>query len=83
MSDSAQTVIVYGADWCPPCHVARGYLAKHGISFEYRNVEEKDEWMRQAVQKSGQNAIPVLDFGNDRIVVGFDRPKIDAALGLA
>jgi glutaredoxin 3 len=32
-----------------------------------------------AVDKSGQRGIPVIDLGGD-IIVGFDRPKIDASL---
>jgi hypothetical protein len=33
------------------------------------------------VRRSGQQGVPVLDIGG-KIVVGFDRPKIDNLLGL-
>ena len=74
-----QPVIVYGAEWCAFCHTAMQYFDKKGVKYEYRDVEAKDEWLKESVDKSGQNGIPVLDF-NGKIVVGFDRPKIDAAL---
>lgn len=55
------------------------YLDKIGVKYDKRDVEEKREYAEEAVQKSGQMGIPVLDIGGD-IVIGFDRPKIDATL---
>jgi glutaredoxin 3 len=78
MSDNT-TVIVYSADWCAFCHAAKEYLTKLGVKFEERNVEESPDFMQEAMTKSGQTGIPVLDIGGT-IIVGFDRPKIDAAL---
>ena len=76
---SKKHVIIYSADWCAFCHAAKDYLQKQGIEYEERNVEEKLEYANEAVQKSGQMGIPVLDI-DGRIVIGFDRPRIDAAL---
>ena len=71
--------IIYSADWCAFCHAAKDYFKKLDIAYEERNVEEKQEYAQESVQKSGQMGIPVIDIGGT-IVVGFDRPKIDAAL---
>ena len=76
---SQKHVIIYSADWCAFCHAAKDYLQKQGIEYEERNVEQKLEYANEAVQKSGQMGIPVLDI-DGRIVIGFDRPRIDAAL---
>jgi len=76
---SSSPVIVYSATWCAFCHAAKDYFDKLGIKYEDRDVEAKQEWMSESVTKSGQMGIPVLDIGGD-IIVGFDRPKIDAAL---
>lgn len=75
-------VIIYSADWCAFCHAAKDYLGKKGVDFEERNIEQKQEYAMESVQKSGQMGIPVLDIGGT-IIVGFDRPKIDAALGIS
>jgi glutaredoxin-like YruB-family protein len=72
-------VIVYSADWCAFCHAAKQYFDKLGVSYEERNVEEKPEYMQESVQKSGQMGIPVIDIDGE-IIVGFDRPRIDAAI---
>lgn len=72
-------VIIYGAEWCPPCHLAKDYLKSKGVAYEYRNVEEDQKWGKEAVEKSGQFAIPVIEIGK-RIMIGFDRISIDEAL---
>jgi glutaredoxin 3 len=77
--NSTAKVIIYGAEWCPPCHMAKNYLKSKGIEYEYRNVEEDQKWGKEAVEKSGQFAIPVIEIGK-RIMVGFDRISIDEAL---
>lgn len=72
-------IIIYSADWCAFCHMAMDYLKQKGIAYEERNVEQKMEYANEAVQKSGQMGIPVIDI-DGRIIIGFDRPRIDAAL---
>lgn len=72
-------VTIYSATWCAFCHAAMQYMDKLGIKYEVKDVEADRANAEEAVQKSGQMGIPVLDIGGD-IVVGFDRPKIDAAL---
>ena len=72
-------ITIYSADWCAFCHAAKDYLDKLGIKFTEKNVEEKQEFAQEAVEKSGQMGIPVIDIDGE-IIVGFDRPKIDAAL---
>jgi glutaredoxin-like YruB-family protein len=72
-------VIVYSADWCAFCHAAKGYFTQKGVQYEERNVEQKPEYAVESVQKSGQRGIPVIDI-DGKVIVGFDRPAIDAAL---
>ncbi len=72
-------VTIYTASWCAFCHAAKDYLTKLGIPYEERDVESDLKFANEAVQKSGQTGIPVLDI-DGTIIIGFDRPKIDAAL---
>lgn len=72
-------IIVYSADWCAFCHAAKQYFDKIGVSYEERNVEEEPKFMHEAIEKSGQMGIPVIDIDGE-IIVGFDRPRIDAAI---
>jgi len=77
MSDSKVTV--YSATWCAFCHAAKQYLDKLGVKYENKDVEADQKNLQESVDKSKQMGIPVLDIGGE-IIVGFDRPKIDAAL---
>ncbi|HUS26643.1 MAG TPA: glutaredoxin domain-containing protein [Nevskiaceae bacterium] len=72
-------VTVYSATWCAFCHAAKDYLDKLGVKYADKDVEASLDNMHEAVNKSGQTGIPVLDI-DGTIIIGFDRPKIDAAL---
>jgi glutaredoxin 3 len=71
--------IVYSATWCAFCHAAKEYLTGKGVEFEDRDVESDPKFTEEATTKSGQRGIPVIDI-DGTIIIGFDRPKIDAAL---
>jgi glutaredoxin 3 len=71
--------IIYGAPWCAFCHTAMAYLDKLGVKYEYKDVEANPAAGLEAVNKSGQRGIPVIDVAGD-IIIGFDRPKIDESL---
>lgn len=72
-------IIVYSAVWCGFCHAAKQYFDKLGVKYEDRDVEADPQFATEAVTKSGQRGIPVIDI-DGQIIVGFDRPKIDALL---
>jgi glutaredoxin-like YruB-family protein len=72
-------VTVYSADWCAFCHAAKDYLKKIGVEYTEKNVEEDRAYAEEAIEKSQQMGIPVIDI-DGTIIIGFDRPRIDAAL---
>ena len=72
-------VIVYSATWCAFCHAAKDYFDKIGVKYDDRDVDSDPTYIAESVAKSGQRGIPVIDIDGE-IIVGFDRPKIDAAL---
>jgi len=79
MATTSPSITIYSADWCAFCHAAKDYLDKKGFKYTEKNVEEKQEYAEEAVSKSKQAGIPVLDI-DGQIIIGFDRPRIDAAL---
>lgn len=81
MSMSKPTITVYSATWCAFCHAAKDYFDKSGIAYTDRDIESDPKYAEESVTKSGQRGIPVIDI-NGTIIVGFDKPKIDAALAL-
>lgn len=82
MSDSAQsTVTVYSTSWCAFCHTEMQWLDKLGIPYEAKDVEADEAAYAELVEKNGGNyqGVPVTDIGGD-IILGFDRPKLQASL---
>lgn len=79
-------VIIYGADWCKPCHMAENYLKSKGIAFEHRDIDnpETNEEMQIKLQEAGikSHSIPVLDV-NGKLLVGFSESELDKALAAA
>lgn len=76
---SSPTITVYSATWCAFCHAAKDYFDKKGVAYTEVDVEKDPARGIEAVEKSGQRGIPVIDIDGE-IIVGFDRPRIDAAL---
>jgi glutaredoxin 3 len=79
MVKNQPNVTIYSATWCAFCHAAKNYLDSKGVKYTDKDIEQDPANAKAVVDKSGQMGIPVLDI-NGQIIVGFDRPKIDAAL---
>ena len=75
-------VTIYSTPTCTWCQAAKDYLSDRGIDFEEVDVSADVNRARELVEKTGQYGVPVLDIDGE-MVVGFDRPRIDALLGLA
>jgi glutaredoxin-like YruB-family protein len=72
-------VTVYSAQWCAFCHAVKQYLTSKNVEFTEKDIEKDQKNAIEAVEKSQQMGIPVIDI-DGTIIVGFDRPKIDAML---
>ncbi len=81
---NADNVIVYSTNWCAYCKMAKQYLASKKVSVQEKNIEEDPEARQELMNKIGGNfrGVPVIDIAGT-IILGFDRPKIDAALKAA
>lgn len=75
----ANSVIMYITPTCGFCHMAKEYLDSKNIKYEAKDVTMDAEAYKEILDKSGQLGVPVIDIDGS-IVIGFDRPKIDAAL---
>ncbi|MDK2981750.1 MAG: glutaredoxin 3 [Chloroflexota bacterium] len=78
---STKRVIVFSTPSCSYCNAAKRYFKQQGIKFKDVDVSRDSAAARDMVRRSGQSGVPVIDIGG-KIVVGFDRPKIDRYLGI-
>ena len=70
---------VYSTPVCPHCHALKDFLKEKGIEFEDIDVAADQEKAKEMVEKSGQMGVPVIEI-NGKIIVGFDREKIEKEL---
>lgn len=59
--------------------MAKNWFRENRIKYVEYDVARDPRKADEMVRKSGQMGVPVLDV-NGRIIVGFDKPKIEAAL---
>ena len=72
-------VTIYTTPTCSYCTMAKNWFKENGIRYTEYNVARDMRKADEMVKKSGQMGVPVLDV-NGRIIVGFDKPKIESAL---
>ena len=72
-------VILFSTPSCSYCNMAKKYFRQKNIRFRDVDVSRDQAAARDMQKRRGQTAVPVVDIGG-KIVVGFDRPKIDKLL---
>lgn len=74
-------VIIYSTPACPYCKKAKEYLQEKGIEYSDIDVSQNEAVQKEMIEKSGTMSVAVIDI-EGTIVVGFEKDKIDAALGV-
>jgi len=74
-------ITIYSTTWCGFCKMAKKYLDDKGIAYKDKNVETEPESATELMKKLDGDfrGVPVIDI-DGQLILGFDRPKIDAAL---
>lgn len=72
-------VTIYTTQTCGFCHMAKSYFQSNDIDYEEKDVSHDAELQREMIEKSNQMGVPVIDI-QGKVVVGFNRPAIDALL---
>ena len=74
-------VVVYTSPTCSWCTAVKSYLMKNHIVFRELDISRDEKAAQDLVKRSGQMGVPQTDI-DGRIVVGFDKLKLDAILGI-
>ncbi len=74
-------VKVYSTPTCPWCTKVKAYLTEKGIAFTPVDISQDREAAMNLVARSGQRVVPIVEIDGE-FIVGFDKEKIDAKLGL-
>lgn len=73
------SVLIYTTPTCPWCMKTKEFFKKHNVKYTERDVAADEKTAQEAIDKSGQMGVPVIDV-DGQIIVGFDEPKLKKAL---
>jgi hypothetical protein len=59
--------------------MAMDYFKQKGVPYVEKDISVDQDALRFVLEKIGQAVTPIITIG-DQIIIGFDRPRIDAAL---
>lgn len=74
-------VVMYTTPTCHFCHMAKEYFKENNIDFTDNDVSTDAEKRKEMIEKSGQMGVPVI-FIDDKMLIGFDKGKLQEALGI-
>ena len=79
-------VKVYSTTTCPYCKMLKDYLKQKNVEYEEVVLDEKPDQMQDSFDTCGSMGVPcthiVKDDGTEINILGFDKQKVDEALGL-
>lgn len=82
MNGVSSAVKIYSTTWCAYCHMVKDYLDKLGVPFQEIDIEKDSKAAEYIMGKTHSAGVPQIEIG-DEVIIGFDRPRIDAALASA
>ena len=74
-------ITIYTTPYCAYCKMAKEYFKSKGLEYTEHDVMADVSKREEMVKKSGQLGVPVIDI-DGKIIVGFDKPKINEYLGI-
>lgn len=81
-----KSITIYSTATCGFCKMLKSYLQDKGIAYTEKKADEDQDLARELYEKSGQLGVPFSiitdEDGKEEKVLGFDRARIDAALGI-
>ena len=74
-------VTIYSTPTCHFCQMAKEFLTEKKVEYAAYDVASDAEKRQEMIKLTGQLGVPVIVVGGD-IMVGFDRAKLAAKLGI-
>ena len=75
-------VKVYSINNCPWCDKAKKYLQSRQVEYVECNIEMDEVALAECKALTNDEVVPVITADGKEYVLGFDKAKIDALLGL-
>lgn len=82
-----KNITIYSTATCGFCKMLKSYLNDKNIKYDVKMADEDQEIAKELYEKSGQLGVPftVITKDDDTVenILGFDRKRIDTALGIS
>ncbi len=80
-------VKIFSTTTCIYCKALKDYLSSKSVAYEEVLLDVQPDAIQELIDTCGSMGVPcthiTLDNGDEVKILGFDKPKINAALGLA
>ena len=77
----SESVVLFGADWCGDCRVAKAWLRENGVSFTDIDVEHDHNARHRAMELAkGRRNIPVVVLPDGSVLVEPTEAELASAL---
>lgn len=76
---------IYKTPTCPYCSMAEEYFQSINLPYVAYDLTQQPEKAQEMMQKSGQTGVPVIVLtkdGEEKVVIGFNKPEINSFLGI-
>lgn len=83
MNGNNDTIIVYGATWCPDCARAKQFFGEHRVQYRWVDIEQDSEAMTYVEEVNrGMRSIPTIVFPDGSILVKPSNAQLAQKLNL-
>lgn len=80
-------ITIYSTTTCGFCKSLKSYLKSKDIKYDEKLADLDPKLAQELYERSGQLSVPftIIEHqdGNEEMILGFDRTKIDTVLGLS
>lgn len=75
------TIKIYTTPSCAYCKMAKDYFKSKNLSYNEYDVSRDIVRQKEMIEKTQQFGVPVIEV-NGKIIIGFDKSKINEYLGI-
>jgi mycoredoxin len=75
-------VVCYGAVWCGDTRRSRNLMDRHGVDYEWRDIDEEPQNLEAVISYAGKRKIPVIVFEDGSCLVEPSDEELAAKLGV-
>lgn len=76
-------IVMYGTTWCPDCARSKRFLERHGVGYEWVNIEEDPEAATLVRRvNSGMQVVPTILFPDGSVLAEPSDRELGTKLGL-